>query len=175
MNTYTESLFLRAPEPEDLEVMLAMENDTAAWTVGAATGFYSRYQLKRYIAENQNDIYADRQLRLMVVHPLDGVVGMADLCSFDPRHNRAEVGVIVRTDKRHQGVGRRALQLLETHSFTRLCIHQLYAYIAADNVYSLSLFRQEGFMECGCLRHWLSTPTGYKDVYIYQKIRLSVE
>ena len=39
MNTYTESLFLRAPEPEDLEVMLAMENDTAAWTVGAATGF----------------------------------------------------------------------------------------------------------------------------------------
>lgn len=175
MNTYTESLFLRAPEPEDLAVMLAMENDAAAWTVGSATGYYSRYQLKRYIAENQNDIYTDRQLRLMVVHPLDGVVAMVDLCSFHPRHNRAEVGVVVRTDRRRQGVGRRALQLLEEHSFTRLGIHQLYAYIAADNVYSLSLFRLEGFAECGCLRQWLYTPVGYQDVYVYQKIRPLVE
>ena len=28
---------LRAPEPEDLELMYAMENDTSLWSVGNAT------------------------------------------------------------------------------------------------------------------------------------------
>ena len=58
---------LRTPEPEDLEVMLSFENDAALWELGTATGPYSRYQMKRYIAESQNDLYADGQLRLMIV------------------------------------------------------------------------------------------------------------
>lgn len=175
MSTYVESLYLRAPEPEDLEVMLSIENDVSAWTVGTACGLYSRYQLRRYISENQNDVYIDRQLRLMVDHPVDGVVAMVDLCSFDPRHNRAEVGIVVRSDKRHHGIGRKSLRLLEEHCFGRLGIYQLYAYIAADNVYSLSLFRSEGYVENGCFKHWLSTPEGYMDVFFFQKFRSSVK
>ena len=53
------NISLRAPEPEDLEVMLSFENDAALWELGTATGPYSRYQMKRYIAESQNDLYAD--------------------------------------------------------------------------------------------------------------------
>ena len=55
------NISLRAPEPEDLEVMLSFENDAALWELGTATGPYSRYQMKRYIAESQNDLYADGQ------------------------------------------------------------------------------------------------------------------
>ena len=65
---------LRAPEPEDLEVMFSFENDAALWELGTATGPYSRYQMKRYIAENQNDLYADGQLRLMIVCEEQGLV-----------------------------------------------------------------------------------------------------
>lgn len=175
MNAYIEQLYLRAPEPEDLEVMLSFENDMSSWMDGTAVGLYSRYQLKRFIAENQNDIYIDRQLRLMVEHPTDGVVAMVDLCTFDPRHNRAEVGIVVRSDRRHRGIGRKSLQLLETYCFVRLGIYQLYAYIAAGNVYSLALFRREGYIQSGCLRHWLYTSEGYTDVFFFQKFRASVE
>lgn len=175
MSAYTDSLFLRAPEPEDLEMMLSIENDVSSWVTGTVSGLYSRYQLKRYILENQNDVYEDRQLRLMVVHPVDGVVAMVDLCTFDPRNNRAEVAIVVRADKRHCGVGRKSLQLLEEHCFVRLGIYQLYAYIAVNNTYSLALFQGEGYIENGCLKHWLHTPEGYVDVCIFQKFRPSVE
>ena len=90
------NISLRAPEPEDLEVMLSFENDAALWELGTATGPYSRYQMKRYIAESQNDLYADGQLRLMIVCEEQGVAGIVDVFSFDARHNRAEVGVVVR-------------------------------------------------------------------------------
>ena len=85
------NISLRAPEPEDLEVMLSFENDAALWELGTATGPYSRYQMKRYIAESQNDLYADGQLRLMIVCEGQGVAGIVDVFSFDARHNRAEV------------------------------------------------------------------------------------
>ena len=94
------NISLRAPEPEDLEVMLSFENDAALWELGTATGPYSRYQMKRYIAESQNDLYADGQLRLMIVCEGQGVAGIVDVFSFDARHNRAEVGIVVRKDLR---------------------------------------------------------------------------
>ena len=37
-----DMLKLRAPEPEDLELMYAMENDTTLWSAGNATLPYSR-------------------------------------------------------------------------------------------------------------------------------------
>ena len=56
---------LRAPEPEDLEVMFRFENATDVWEMSNTTGPYSRFQLKQYIEQTQNDLFADRQLRLM--------------------------------------------------------------------------------------------------------------
>lgn len=57
---------LRAPEPEDLEVMFRFENATDVWEMSNTTGPYSRFQLKQYIEQTQNDLFADRQLRLMI-------------------------------------------------------------------------------------------------------------
>ena len=103
---------LRAPEPEDLDVMMLFENDEDQWENGIATGPYSRYQLKQYIGQSTNDLYTDRQLRLMIELPQTGVVGIVDLCSFDPRHNRAEVGVMVLEEYRHRGIASEALRQL---------------------------------------------------------------
>lgn len=108
---------LRAPEPEDLDVMMLFENDEDQWENGIATGPYSRYQLKQYIGQSTNDLYTDRQLRLMIELPQAGVVGIVDLCSFDPRHNRAEVGVMVLEEYRHRGIASEALRQLEHHCF----------------------------------------------------------
>ena len=100
---------LRAPEPEDLEVMFRFENATDVWEMSNTTGPYSRFQLKQYIEQTQNDLFADRQLRLMIENGNRQVVGIVDLCSFDPLHNRAEVGIMVDKSCRRQGIGRNAL------------------------------------------------------------------
>ena len=105
---------LRAPEPEDLEVMFRFENATDVWEMSNTTGPYSRFQLKQYIEQTQNDLFADRQLRLMIENGNRQVVGMVDVCSFDPLHNRAEVGIMVDKSCRRQGIGRNALALLLT-------------------------------------------------------------
>ena len=166
---------LRAPEPEDLEVMLAFENDESIWEQSSATGPYSRYQLKRFLQESQNDLFVDRQLRLMIVTTEGEVAGIVDLCTFDPRHNRAEVGVVVRKEFRRRGIGRKALELLEKHSFNLLGIHQLYALVREDNTASISLFQKCGYMQSGCLKEWYRSGVGYRGVIVFQKINESVE
>lgn len=175
MNLQNLEIKLRAPEPEDLEVMLAFENDESIWEQSSATGPYSRYQLKRFLSESQNDLFVDRQLRLMIVLSTGEVVGIVDLCTFDPRHNRAEVGVVIRKEFRRQGIGRKALMMLEKHSFSLLGIHQLYALVREDNISSMSLFRSCGYKESGCLQEWYRSGTGYNDVILYQKFNMSVE
>ena len=166
---------LRAPEPEDLEVMLAFENDESIWEQSSATGPYSRYQLKRFMEESQNDLFVDRQLRLMIMTANNEVVGIVDLCAFDPRHNRAEVGLVIRKEFRRRGIGRKALKLLEQHSFNFLGIHQLYALVREDNGASLSLFQTCGYEKSGCLKDWYRSGDGFRDVIVFQKTRHSVE
>ena len=161
---------LRAPEPEDLDVLLSIENDEKLWEVGTATGPYSGYQMKRYLAEMQNDIYIDRQLRLMIQHETAGVAGIIDLCTFDPRHSRAEVGLVVREDMRRQGVAREALEMLERHCFGLLGIHQLYAYVPRQNTPSLALFRSAGYAEVAALKDWVKTGSKFQDAVLFQKI-----
>lgn len=166
---------LRAPEPEDLDVMLAFENDESIWEQSSATGPYSRYQLKRFLSESQNDLFVDRQLRLMIVLDSGQVAGIVDLCTFDPRHNRAEIGIVIRKEFRRQGLGRAALTMLENHSFKLLGIHQLYALVRDDNTSSIALFRSCGYQQSGCLKEWYRSGKGYRDVFVFQKICSSVE
>ena len=45
----SERVRLRAMEPEDLEVMYAMENDSQTWDVTNFTVPYSRFVLRQYI------------------------------------------------------------------------------------------------------------------------------
>ena len=66
---------LRAPEPEDLACMMQFENTTTLWELSNTTGPYSRFYLKQYIEMNQNNLYEDKQLRLMIENPGKQVVG----------------------------------------------------------------------------------------------------
>ena len=75
---------LRALEPEDLDMLYAMENDHEVWNVGENNVPYSRYVLHDYIANATADIYADRQVRMMVENVDGECVGVVDLVNFSP-------------------------------------------------------------------------------------------
>lgn len=150
--------------------MFSIENNAELWEHGGATGPYSRYQLKQFIAEAQNDLYTDRQLRLMIEKRGVGAVGMADLVAFEPRHLRAEIGLVIAPEYRGMGIGRTALSLLETHCFGLLGLHQLYAYLLSDNEVCLSLLDSMGYTRCGVLKDWMYVNGRYADVCMMQKL-----
>lgn len=161
---------LRAPEPEDLECMFRFENATDLWDISNTTGPYSRFQLKQYIEQSQNDLFIDRQLRLMIENQDRQVVGIVDICNFDPLHSRAEVGIVIDKAHRRKGIARQALSLLEKHCFHYLGIHQLFAYVDITNEVSRKLFVACGYQECALLKDWMHACKGYRDVIMLQKI-----
>ena len=89
---------LRALEPQDVDVLYSWENDTALWRVSGTMAPFSRHSLMRFIEEQQYDIYASRQQRLIIETDIDNqpvVVGAIDLFDFDPQNLRAGVGVVI--------------------------------------------------------------------------------
>ena len=161
---------LRALEPEDLDAMYGWENDTDSWRVSGTVAPFSRHVLSRLINEQQFDIYATRQMRL-VIESIDGTaVGAVDMFEFDPQNLRAGVGIIVAPPYRKQGFALDALQTLERYVRDVLRMHQLWCSVGADNEASLALFKKAGYAECGRRKEWILTPNGAIDEVLMQKI-----
>lgn len=167
-----ERLRLRAMEPEDLEVMYLMENNPATWDVTNFSVPYSKFVLRQYIENSQCDMFADRQLRLMIVRQEDGVVvGTIDITDFAPLHSRGEIGVAIQKQYQGNGYAGEALNLLCDYAFGFLFLKQLTAHIAIDNEASIQLFTSCGFAACGLLKEWWCVGGKYKDVMLLQRLR----
>ena len=161
-------IHLRALEPDDLDMLYRIENNDALWRVGTTNVPYSRYVLHEYIANTRSDIYSDRQLRMMIEDSRHQVVGIIDLVNFDPRHLRAEVGIVVEEEKRRQGYATAAVREICRYAEQILHLHQLYVIVDMENTPALELFRKEGFNAVNTLQDWLSTGKEYHDAVLMQ-------
>ena len=171
MNIASEICRLRALEPEDLEVMYGWENDMELWRVSGTVAPFSRHMLSRLIEEQQYDIYATRQLRLVVERKSDGVVvGAVDLFDFEPQHQRAGVGIVISQPYRRCGYAADALRVVERYAREVLRLNQLWCSVTEDNAASLALFDSAGYERCGLRREWILTPQGALDEVLMQKI-----
>ena len=167
-----EYIRLRAMEPEDLEVMYAMENDPQTWDITNFSVPYSKFTLKQYIENSQCDMFADRQLRMMIVQCEDeAVVGTIDITDFVPMHGRGEVGIAVRKEYQGNGYAKEALKLICDYAFGFLFLKQLIVHVTSDNGASIRLFHSCGFVECGLLKEWWRVGADYKDVILMQCLR----
>lgn len=175
MNTayfISERLRLRAMEPEDLEILYAMENDPQTWDVTNFSVPYSKFTLRQYIENSQCDMFADRQLRMMIVRIEDDtVVGTIDITDFSPSHSRGEIGIAIRTEFQGNGFAKEALNLMCEYAFYFLSLKQLTAHVATDNEVSMQLFKSCGFVTCGLLKEWWRVSGKYKDVVLLQRLR----
>ena len=164
---------LRALEPEDIEVMYGWENDTNVWRDSGTTAPFSRHVLSRLIEEQQFDIYATRQMRLVIEDVATReTVGAVDIFEFDPHNRRAGVGIIISPPFRQRGFALDALRALERYARDILHLHQLWCSIAEDNTASLALFARAEYEQCGRRREWLLTTNGTVDEILMQKILL---
>ena len=166
----TPEIRLRALEPEDLDLLYKIENDMTLWNVGATNVPYSRYTLHDYIATASNDIYVDRQVRMMVENLSGETVGIVDLVNFDPNNCRAEVGLIILNVFRRQGYGSSVLTAIADYALHTLHLHQLFAYVDAKNEASLKLFRKQGYKSSSMIRDWLYDGREYRDAVLMQLV-----
>ena len=165
----TPQVRLRAIEPEDLDLLYQIENDTRLWNVGTTNVPYSRYTLHDYIATSSDDIFADRQVRLMIENEAAQTVGICDLVRFDPQHLRAEAGIVIIGQHRRHGYALAALHQLAHYALRVVHLHQLYAVIASDNEAATKLFLQAGYQQQALLLDWLFDGHDYCDVRLMQR------
>ena len=167
-DTCERRLSLRALEPEDLDFLYTIENDEDMWDMGCANVPYSRYALSNYILSGTCDIYADKQMRLLMQDEEGAPVGLLDLFNFDPKHLRAEVGIAVDRHRRDLGYGHEALLQIEKYARHTLHLHQLYAIVVCSNVRSLTMFRKAGFVDGALLKDWVFDGKNYQDALVMQ-------
>ena len=166
-----DTVTLRALEPTDLDTLYRWENDTALWSVSDTAAPYSREALWHYLQQYTGDIYAQRQLRLMITLTNDGTpVGTVDFLNFDPLNNRAELGLFITNEWRGKGLGRQALERLTAYARDHIGLRQLYVFIALDNEVCLKLFEDFGYSRSGILKSWVKRGNTYRDVALLQMI-----
>lgn len=170
------NIYLRALEPNDLEFVYAMENDQCIWEVSNTQTPYSRFLVRQYLENAHQDIYEAKQLRLAICQSEDfPAIGLIDLFEFDPKNNRAGIGIVIQNkENRNQNIGSEALELLIKYSFYNLNLHQLYANISVENAASIALFTKFGFEKTGIKKDWILLNGKYQDEAIFQLINKQI-
>jgi len=163
---------LRALEPSDVDLIYTWENNTAIWKVSNTIVPFSREIISQFISY-ERDIYADKQLRLVICKVDDEKpIGAIDIFDFDLRHQRAGIGVLLADpSERKKGYATEALGIVIKYGFTTLMLHQIYCNIPADNKASVKLFEKYGFKQVGSKKDWIRSSEGWTDEILYQLIK----
>ena len=174
-----KDIHLRAPEPEDLELLYRWENDPEIWSISNTLAPFSRFVLKQYLENAQHDIFELKQARFMI--DLTGsdnlpviTIGTIDLFQFDPLHQRAGIGILIKEERhRQKGYAGRALDILLEYCFTTLHLHQVFCNITDGNDASIRLFCSRGFVETGRKKEWIKKKDGWADELFFQLLASS--
>lgn len=162
------NVVLRAMEPEDLDLLYQIENDTKLWNIGLTNVPYSRYVLHDYIATSSGDIYTDKQVRLIIENEEYQTIGLVDIMNFNPQNRRAEMGIVVQEAFRQKGYGKDAIQKVMKYAKEVLHLHQLYVVVNSSQKFTIGLFLRMGFKETCQLTDWLYDGEVYHDATLLQ-------
>ncbi len=183
MQLVGELIQLRALEPADLTRLYKWENDSSIWSVSGTLVPFSRFVLEEFVNQAHQDIYTNKQLRLMIdlryfddEEDADGgeirSIGCVDLFEFDPKNKRAGVGILISDQAvRGKGFATEALHLLIDYGFNILDLHQIYSNVRVDNESSVALFKKLGFEVTGLKQDWVYNQGRFYDEYTMQLIR----
>ncbi len=159
---------MRPVEIEDLDILYQWENDAKNWVESNHLNPISRFYLEQYILNADNNIYTDKQLRLMIDNHAGITVGIIDLFDFDPHHRRAALGIIIGPEHQRKGYASEAIELIIEYAQSTLELKQLYCGIGSDNQRSLNLFQKKGFKITGTRKDWRIYQNRWHDEHFLQ-------
>lgn len=160
---------LRPLEPNDIDLLYQIENDSREWALSSTNMPYSREFLAQYILSTTGDIYIDKQLRLVIEDGAGTPVGLIDLQNFDPKNLRAEVGVAILPEHRGCRYSTQAMDELLDYAAQTLHLHQIYAIIPENNIASIAMVQKCGFKCKNKLEDWLFDGKKYQNAQLFQR------
>lgn len=165
-------IYLRALESSDLELLYVSENDTAIWKVSNTITPFSKDVLELYLHSAHQDIYTNKQLRLMIcLNQNHTPIGTIDLFDFDPMNLRVGVGVLIFEEFRRKGYASEAIDLVKKYAQETLMMNQLFCNISSSNSDSIALFEKAGFEKVGIKKQWNQISKNiFEDELMYQLI-----
>lgn len=108
-----------------------------------------------------------KTVRIVVVDKEDQPVAAAALTDIDHLNQKAEIHIMVGESKhRGKGIGAYAGLVLVKHAFMDLNLNKLEAKVLADNRQAMSMNKNAGFVEEGCLRQGVYKNGEFTDVVL---------
>jgi len=169
-----DNIQLRIPEPEDIDFILSMENNSKLWHVSSTHNPFSRFDIEQYVLLSDKDVYSAKQIRFLidcVDSPTNNTVGIIDIFDFDAHNKRAGIGVSIIDEKREKGYAGISLDIVINYLFNHLNIHQIYCNIEEDNINSIKLFNGRGFVNSGIKKDWNLRNKQWINELFFQLIR----
>ncbi len=164
----SDNIYLRTLEPDDVDFLYDLENDTSNWLVSQTRVPFSKNILNQYIQSAQ-DIYTTNQIRFVICLNDDNTpIGSIDLFEFDPINERVGVGLVILKEYRQKGFANEALKHVLNYCFTTLLVHNVFCNILSTNKPSISLFENNGFYLIGKKNSWYKTTNGWEDELMFQ-------
>ena len=148
------SVKLRLLEPEDLDNLLKIENDSQYWHLSGTKKPFTKDELSNYIQNANAEIVVYSQLRFVIEFE-NQFSGLVDLFEYDEKDKKAGVGIILLENFRGNGIALKALELLKVYCLKNKLINKLSAIIETDNTKSIRLFIKSDFKETATLSDYL--------------------
>ena len=167
-----KNISLRALEPSDAELLYQWENNYNLWEVSNTQTPFSKAVLDEFVNTAYQDIYTNKQLRLMVCKTdNEETIGIIDLFEFDPQHARCGIGIYINENYRGSGFAAECIDLIKFYAFSTLHLKQIYVHVNQSNAASLALFEKAGFEKSGLKKSWHKNGlNSFEDVWFLQLI-----
>lgn len=160
---------LRALEPEDLDLLYAIENASDVRAISQHTALLSRHSLRHFLANTTYDIHTDGYIRLVAINEADSPVGLVDLTDYAPRDSRAELGIALLPTMRGKGYARAAIAALCHYAKETLALRLLTATTLASNAKAHRLLLDCHFKQVATLPQWYIRTQATEDGRVYTK------
>ncbi len=164
-----DSTTLRPPLDNDLDLLVALRNDTALQaTLLALPRGSSPGDVRAWLSERAADRAA---LFFVIAEATTGrPLGFTQLVQMDFVHGHAELGVALSAGARGRGHGASAIRLLENHARDVFGIRKVVLRVLASNVDATRLYLRLGYERAGTLRSHFYHRGSHHDVLLMERL-----
>lgn len=143
-----DRVVLRSVDSSDIDTLLLWENANDEPLYGVYEERYSREDVAQFVENQQRYSIAEtEQLRLMICSHEGERLGCIDLTEYDGEKSFVSI-LIVESYNRRKGFAKSALRVAIEYAKS-IGLQTLYADVLPENIPSINLFQQAGFVK-GC-------------------------
>ncbi|HHL43797.1 MAG TPA: N-acetyltransferase [Hellea balneolensis] len=171
------SVYLRAPKWADFEAWVNLRRENRAhltpWEPSWNEKSFTRYAYRSKLAKFKSLISQDRVYPYYVFRREDHqLLGACNLTGVKRGSMQsAEIGYWIGEAYSRQGFARAAVGAVLRFAFEDIGLHRIVAAVREDNVASINLLQQMGFVSEGVARGYLKIDGKWQDHLIYARLR----